>query len=330
MIENTNDTRIPIILVTGFLGAGKTTLVNRLLSGALGPGAGVLVNDFGDIAVDSALLRRNTDAGARGIEIFEVTGGSIFCACKTAGLAEGLRMFARMGLKHLVMEASGMSDPSGLDTILADYRLAADFRLGRVVCLADAVRTPRVMGNLPVVKRQIECADLILVNKSDLARADALEDFEKELKVMNPGAEIRRTVRADIDPSMLTATASGHRRAASPSSNTAVNRPGTLRIDTAGVGRAALDAFLRDRLNLTWRIKGWVRADGNWWYVSDNAGTLEWEESLPPEGYPEGLTVITPPGGGSALADAWRAFLAGRPPVRPDGPVRRSALTVRS
>lgn len=301
------DERIDIILVTGFLGAGKTTLVNRLLSGGFGKDAGLLVNDFGDVVVDGCLVTGSDDT-EEGVEIFEVAGGSIFCSCKTANFALGLRMFARLKPTRLIVEASGMSDPSGLDKLMAEYRLAADFRLARIVCLADAVRTPKMLDNLPALKRQIETADLVLINKADLVEEAELNRFEEIIRTINPKAEIKRTVRADIDPEILTGIVEDHQRGNIVSCDTPESRPGTLQLESEDIPKDALDAFLHDNLEATWRIKGWVKADDEWWYVSDNAGSLEWDLSPLPQGHIPGLTVITPPGGDQAVADAWRAF----------------------
>ena len=311
MKQNSADERIDIILVTGFLGAGKTTLVNRLLTGGIGEGAGLLVNDFGDVVVDGCLVK-GSEAPEADVEIFEVAGGSIFCSCKTANFAMGLRMFARLKPTRLIVEASGMSDPSGLNKLIAEYRLAADFRLARVVCLADAVRTPKMLHNLPALKSQIEAADLVLINKCDLVEEAELSRFEAIIRNINSDADIKRTIRADIDTDLLAGAVSEHHRGDIVSCDIPGNRPGTLQLDSEGIPKDALDAFLHDQLEATWRIKGWVKTDREWWYVSDNAGSIEWEKSPLPAGHIPGLTVITPPGGDQSIADAWRVFSGAR------------------
>jgi len=142
---------IDIILVTGFLGAGKTTFVNKLLAGNLGEGAGLLVNNFSGVVVDDSLSEKN-----EGLEIYQVSGGSLFCSCKTANFAIGLKSIGKFKPSRIIVEASGMSDPSRMDKLLADYRMAADFQLSRIVCLTDAVRTPKMLGTLTALRMQIE------------------------------------------------------------------------------------------------------------------------------------------------------------------------------
>lgn len=299
---------IPVYLITGFLGAGKTTLVNHLLAGNLGEEAGLLVNDFGDVVVDGSLVRRADTERSSDPDIFEVAGGSIFCSCKTDNFALGLRMFAKIRPRRLFIEASGMSDPSGFDKLLTDYRMAADFTLARVICLADAIRTPMIMDTLPALTRQVEAADLILINKSDLAEEPDLAHFEARLSSLNPDARILRTVRAGISADLLTGEESAHRRGTLESCNLPSNRPGTFQLENDGFTKDALDAFLHDNLKLTWRIKGWIEAEGRCWYLSDNAGSLEWNPEELPEGMLSGLTVITPADSIEAFEKAWEQF----------------------
>ncbi len=294
-----------IILVTGFLGAGKTTFVNRLLAGNLGEGAGLLVNDFGDVVVDGSLMEQNDS-----LEIYEVSGGSLFCSCKTANFAMGLKALGKFKPSRIIVEASGMSDPSGMEKILSDYRMAADFHLARIVCLADAVRTPKMLEALSALKMQIQAADLVLINKCDLAEESEIASFEAVIQELNPHVRTCRTVQGDADMALLTGTATGCHRGNIESCNAPGNRPGTIQIEAAGIARGNLDAFLHDQLKNTWRIKGWANADNKWWYISDNAGRIEWVRKELPAGMQPGLTVITPPGKSRLVAEAWRSFTA--------------------
>lgn len=307
---------IDLILITGFLGAGKTTLLNRLLAGGGGDRSGLLVNDFGDIAVDGSLIKSRYREEEE-IEVFEVSDGSIFCTCRSANFVLGLRMFARLRPERLYVEASGMSDPSGIGRLLSENRLAADYRVFRVVCLIDAVRTPRLWGTLPALQRQLALADLVLINKTDLVEDSDLEELERTVREEAPDALVVRTVHAEVDPELLAGPPHREVDGSLVSCNTPSNRPVSLRLPAPDSGPDALkrdtvDAFLRDRLEETWRIKGWISVSGRWWYVSDNAGRLEWREDPLPEGQEPGLVLICPPGGGQNIADGWRALTAGK------------------
>ncbi|MCK5736162.1 MAG: hypothetical protein KAH21_06760, partial [Spirochaetaceae bacterium] len=188
----------------------------------------------------------------------------------------------------------------------------ADFTLARIICLADAVRTPRMMNNLMPLKMQLAAADLVLINKCDLVEDSELSTFETEIRKLNPKVEIHRTIRADMDMALLSGTADSTHRGSIESCNTPGNRPASFQIKPSGIPRDSLDAFLHDQLTSTWRIKGWVKADNSWWYISDNAGSIEWTESKLPPGMTPGLTIITPADKYLAVDEAWKKFNTGK------------------
>jgi G3E family GTPase len=157
-------TPIPFTVIGGFLGAGKTTLLNRLLSGVEGRRFAVLVNDFGALDIDGRLIARH------GGDTIALANG---CVCCTIGdsLVETV-----MGLldrperfDHIVVEASGVADPGRIaDLGVLDERLSRD----GVVVVADAAHVRERAADKRVgdtVRRQLEAADLIVLNKVDLA-----------------------------------------------------------------------------------------------------------------------------------------------------------------
>lgn len=161
--------RVPVTLIGGYLGAGKTTVVNRVLARTDRPIA-VLVNDVGEIAIDHRLIaRRHTDA-------IELTDGCICCS-----LSEGLaNAFDRIRARptppdHLLIELSGVADP----TQVVPWARSTGFRLDAVIVLADAEHVverlddPRVG---PLVRRQIGAADLILLTRTDLVDEATLDE----------------------------------------------------------------------------------------------------------------------------------------------------------
>ncbi len=302
------DSPIDLVLVTGFLGAGKTTFMNRLLKLRQGRRLGVLVNDFGNVPVDGVLIRSGHDDEP---DLYEVSDGSIFCSCKTASFVLGLKMFTHRRPDLLLIEASGMSDPSGLTKVLRDNGLASEFRIRSIICVVDAVRVPKLRPNLPAIERQIVAADIVLINKTDLVDEEFLSDLESEIRELNPTAILQRTAYAEFPPAILDGPYRSDSRNSSGelvSCNTPATRPAALLLKPVGVSKERLDAFLKTRLERSYRIKGWVQLDDAWWYVSDNAGSLEWNHDEPPSGTGTGLTLICPPDEARGLADEWREF----------------------
>ncbi len=298
------DEPIRLVLVTGFLGAGKTTFLNRILASSRGRTA-VLVNEYGKIGVDGALVDQRD-----GLSVFEVADGSIFCTCKSASFVGGLRMFARMAAdrrpERLIVEASGMSDPSGLTRLIRTNRLAGDYAVAGVVCLVDSVTFHKVVTTLPAIKRQVEAADVILVNKTDLAERETIDETERVLRTINDRAEIVRAVRGDgIGEELWTGT-SVDIAGELVSCNRPETRPAALHLLIPDVRRAPLDRFLSKALPSTHRIKGWLHVDGEWLFISDNSGRIELEVRTPPPGPAPGLTVICDPEVAEHVAALWR------------------------
>lgn len=157
-----NDTRLPMTVIGGYLGAGKTTLINRLLQAPHGLRLMVMVNDFGAINIDADLLQSANE------DTLTLTNG---CVCCTMGsdlfLAMGRVLDRQPRPDHLLIEASGVADPQKI----ANAALAEpDMRYGGIVTVVDALEfealnTDKLIG--PQIRDQISCADLISLSKTD-------------------------------------------------------------------------------------------------------------------------------------------------------------------
>ncbi|GAA4815042.1 CobW family GTP-binding protein [Nocardioides caeni] len=193
--------RVPVIALTGHLGAGKTTLLNHLL-GQPGARVGVVVNDFGDINVDAALVSGQVDEPA------SIAGGCLCCLEDGEGLDEALEKLAdpRRGLDAIVVEASGIAEPGALARMIR-FSGAANVRPGGVVDVVDAVEYFATVdgGGLPPARFAI--ASLVVLNKCDRLPEDEREDtlarIEERIREANPHVTIVRTSRGQIDPALV-------------------------------------------------------------------------------------------------------------------------------
>lgn len=175
--------RVPVTLIGGYLGAGKTTVVNQLLARTDRPIA-VFVNDVGQIAVDHALIaRRSSDA-------VELTDGCICCSLQT-GLTHAFdQLRARPEPPdHLLIELSGVADPSQV----LPWAGSNGFRLDSVVVLVDAEQIADQLADSrigPLIRRQLACADLAIVTKLDLCPADAAPTVIELVRPETPDAVV--------------------------------------------------------------------------------------------------------------------------------------------
>ncbi len=192
------DGRIPVVVVTGYLGAGKTTLINRILARSTDRRYAVVVNEFSEIGIDGMLI----DSGAE--ELIELANGCVCCVVR-GDLIRTLRDLLRRapGLDGIIIETTGLANPGPvIQTFFADQMLQAQCRLDSVVTLVDAVHLPGRLADSPDAADQIVLADLILLNKvSDAGRHP--DDLEADLRRLNPFAEILRCDRCDVEVSGL-------------------------------------------------------------------------------------------------------------------------------
>jgi len=196
--------RIPVTIVSGFLGAGKTTLVKQFLSRPEGVGTAVVVNEFGEIGIDDALLRSSAESTV-------LLGNGCLCCNTRSDLQVALRRLVaereRGVVPHftrIVIETSGLADLGPiLTTFLTDRALGGEFHVESVVTVVGAVDAIETLDRHGEARRQVILADRIVLSKTDLADAATIEQLRERLRILNPRADIMRADHGAIDPRFI-------------------------------------------------------------------------------------------------------------------------------
>ena len=195
---------IPITLLTGYLGSGKTTLLSRLLAHPHLADTAVLVNEFGEIALDHQLLY----GAAESIVLME--RGCLCCALRS-DLADQLdELFAKRmraeipRFKRVVIETSGLADPAPiLQTLVSAPMLAALYRLDGVIATVDGEHGDRELDAHFESVKQAALADRIVITKTDRAPNGSIDSLEERLRSLNPAAPILRAAHGNIEPDAI-------------------------------------------------------------------------------------------------------------------------------
>jgi G3E family GTPase len=196
--------RIPVSVVTGFLGSGKTTMINRLLKRPDMNRVAVIVNEFGEQSIDHDLVQVSSE------QMMLLNNGCLCCVLR-GDLQETLRdLFVKrrngevIDFERVVIETTGLADPAPvMQTLMTDSMLEAQYRLDCVVTLVDAVNGIHQLDTLSEPVKQAALADRILITKSDLAQPDQVDELERRLRELNAQAPIRRAENGEVELGFL-------------------------------------------------------------------------------------------------------------------------------
>lgn len=268
---------IPVILVTGFLGSGKTTFLRRLAADHPEWHLLFLVNEFADTSVDAETL------AVDGLPSQSVVGGSLFCECKAADFIKVmretvLRLNSERALDAVVIETSGIADPEAIGCLMVDHGLSAFFKVQRIVTIVAPGNFMKLLNNLPVIEAQVRSSDLVILNKTDLVDSKTVLEAEKQVRSVNPTADIKTSSycrKLDFEMAgTLVDLPKGELSTcdANPFSVSEVSVPSSWDF-------GQVEGWIRDLPPEILRVKGSFRVDESEWTVERTVDSLQFSEA---------------------------------------------------
>lgn len=268
-----------LYLITGFLGAGKTTFLKNFIRLFPGQKIRLIVNEFGREGVDGALLAE-LDAF-----LTEIAGGSVFCACRMDQFEKALRETAP-GTDVILVEASGLSDPTGVRKLFAQTGRFPDVDYQGAVCLVDAVRFPKLYATARICVKQLAASEVAVVNKTDCADEAQLARTLACIRGQRPEIPLVQTAFGAVDASILDTLARARQL---PTGDLPLTADLTLRRLSVHIAPTItpyeLQKFIEMFAENTFRVKGFVQTSEGMLLADcvGNVVSLRPCENVPPE-----------------------------------------------
>ena len=192
---------VPMTVITGFLGSGKTTLIAALLRRQELANTAVIINEFGEIGLDHELIESSEE------DLVELSTGCLCCVMRGDLVNAVQRLMKKRnsghGFERIVLETTGLADPAPiLHATMADLALRSHVALDRVVVTVDGVNGLASLDTYDESRKQVGLADILLLTKTDVATSDA-KSLTERLRAINPQARIVPSVLGGVDPAIL-------------------------------------------------------------------------------------------------------------------------------
>lgn len=270
-----------LYLITGFLGAGKTTFLRNFIRLFPGERIQLIINEFGKEGVDGVLLA-DLDARMR-----EIAGGSVFCSCWMDQFEKALGEVSQTQADVIIVEASGLSNPTGVRKLFREGSRFPGITYRGALCLIDAVRFPKQYATARTCVKQLASSDVAVVNKTDRATGEQLEATLRLIRGQRPEIAVLETSYGQVGPGVLDLLA---RAQAQPSADMPLTADLTLIKLTVrlrpGIPAEDLRHFIEMFIENTFRVKGFLRTDEGM-VLADCVGSVvtltPWMKDVPEE-----------------------------------------------
>ena len=251
-----------LYLLTGFLGAGKTTFLKNILNDLTGNKVAVIRNEFGKVGIDGTIIKKE------GMELVEINRGSIFCSCLQLSFVSALIDMADRNMEYVFVESSGLADPSNIAEFLEAVKVAKGdvYDYSGAICIVDGVNFLDQVKDIETVERQLKFCHLVILSKVDLIDDKKLKMVKDKIREINDKADIVESINGKIDYNFLEKNLTKEGWVGTEdTTNTPENKPKTLTLTYDGeVTKEKLTQFIDIIKNDSYRIKGFFKLEDGW------------------------------------------------------------------
>lgn len=252
--------QIDLYLITGFLGAGKTTVLKEILKQAPDKKIGIIMNEFGKVGIDGGLV------DDRAAELVEINRGSIFCDCLKLTFIESLKEMAGKEIDYLFVEGSGLADPSNIGEILdaAEVLVGDIYSYKGSLCVVDGPHFIEQSIDIEAMNRQVKYSHLAIISKSDITDEEMLKEVENKVFEFNKEIRVARAEMGRLSFDVFKEDLVRNRPIMSDdTTNKKENKPKTLTLNIFGeVEKEKLEIFLKALSKEAYRMKGFINLVG--------------------------------------------------------------------
>ena len=256
------ENKTKLYLLTGFLGAGKTTFLTNVLNDLTGKKVAVIMNEFGKVGIDGTIIQKE------GMELVEINRGSIFCSCLQLSFVSALVEMADRNMEYVFVESSGLADPSNIGEFLEAVAVAKGdvYDYSGAICIVDGVNFLEQVEDIETVERQLKFCHLVIISKVDLIDDKRLKEVKEKIREINNKADIVESINGKIDYNFLEKDLLEEDWIGTEdTTNTPENKPKTLTLTYDGeLTKEKLSQFLDIIKKDSYRIKGFFKLEDGW------------------------------------------------------------------
>lgn len=256
------ENKTKLYLLTGFLGAGKTTFLTNVLNDLTGNKVAVIMNEFGKVGIDGTIIQKE------GMELVEINRGSIFCSCLQLNFVSALTEMADRNMEYVFVESSGLADPSNIGEFLEAVEMVKGevYNYSGAICIVDGVNFLEQVEDIETVERQLKFCHLVIISKVDLIDDNKLSEVKAKIREVNDKADIVESINGKIDYNFLERDLMEKQWIKSEdTTNTPENKPKTLTLTYDGdLTKEKLSQFLDIIKEDSYRIKGFFKLEDGW------------------------------------------------------------------